>query len=199
MDTVFFRLFYLFLFPCKSCNPAARERLGNLHRSARDFWMDTRPHMRIWLQDWGQYVTLKKNNRERDMNHTRDNIFIKIHSAFKKALKNQSSSSYNLRDSRTDKCRYVYTHTNAHAQKIYESCKDHWNSLRTPLQPRRGARSFFIALPPRLGGLLILSKMISPLYALFLSHSKSWIDTQSVNSVNARWTQPFSAKCYTVK
>lgn len=59
-------LFFTFFF----FNPAARERLGNLHQSERAFWIDTGPHMGILQQDLGQYVTLKKNNWERDMNHS---------------------------------------------------------------------------------------------------------------------------------
>lgn len=66
----------------------------------------------------------------------------------------------------------MYIHTQTHT-KIYESCKDHWNSLSTPLQPWRGARSFFITLPPHLGGLLIISKMISPLHAPFRLTAKA--------------------------
>lgn len=76
--------------------------------------MDTRPHMGISLQDWGQYVTLKQNDQKRDMNHTQKNITIKmhIHPEFKKALKNQSSSSYNLTiTEQKNVCPYTHTQT----------------------------------------------------------------------------------------
>lgn len=82
----------------------------------------------MWLswQHWGQYVALQKNNQERDMNHTPNNISIKmhIHSEFEKALKNQSSSSSNLM---IIEQKNAGLHTHTHTQ-IYESSQDHWNS-----------------------------------------------------------------------
>lgn len=160
---VFFRFFF---FPCKSCNPAARERLGNLHWSKRDFG---------WIQDhtWGFYCRIGVNMLQSKRTIGKVIWIIPATISSLKYIQNlkrhwksvlQLLKFKRLQNRKMRVC--IYTHKHART-KIYESCKDHWNSLRTPLQPWRGARSFFITLPPHLGGLLIISKMISPLHALF--------------------------------